>query len=176
MLKIHQRELLGRALMFQTRLREEPPRGIAVAYTNTLADPRIDADAIDMLDASRSFMSITYHYVVRVDGVVEVGRDPKRLTSRTRKPFVNHDELHVGTVGGLNENGEREQTTTQEQAEALAELEQALADALGKPLEVHDARVNWCKSPEERDAYVDPDQIDEAEIEQEAALDALELA
>ena len=153
---------------FPTREREAT-NGINVSYTNTIADERIDAAAMDYFDSCKGFLGCSFHYVVMLDGTVEIGRDPKTLSSRGRNVIRRRDTLFVGVVGGLNsDTGKRQDTVTDAQRTAIAELEQAIADTLDKPLAVIDFTVGWVNRAE-------ADNIEDAmEMELEERLDRTE--
>lgn len=155
---------------FPTRERTETT-ALNIGYTNTVADERIDAAAMDYFDACKSYLGCTFHFVVLLDGTVEIGRNPKTLTSRGRSATRRHDTIFIGVVGGLNfDAGTREDTMTDAQREAVAELEQAIADNLNKPLDVIDFTVDWT-------GRADVDAVEDAkEIALEEQLDRTEQA
>jgi len=146
---------------FSTREREVTT-GINFSYTNTIADSRIDAAAMDCEDCCKGYFGVSFHYVILIDGSVEIGRNPRTISSRGRSPLRRLDTLFVGVVGGLNfETGKREDTITEAQREAVANLEQAIADILQTPLDVIDFTVEWRGRVK----------IDEAEEAKEAAFE-----
>lgn len=133
---------------FPTRKRAET-NCINISYTGTIADPRVDAVALDMVDACKGYFGITYHYVILLNGDIEIGRDPQTTSSRGRLAEKRHDTIFIGVVGGLNmEDGRRIVTITDAQRLALSNLEQAIADVLQKPLDVIDHCVDWVKTAE----------------------------
>jgi hypothetical protein len=141
---------------FPTRERTETT-ALNISYTGTIADDRIDAATLDYLDACKAYLGCTFHFVVLIDGTVEIGRNPKTLSSRGRSAARRHDTVFIGVVGGLNfEDGKREDTMTDAQREAVAELEQAIADSLNTPLDVIDFTVGHTGRAE-------ADQIEDAE-------------
>ena len=138
--------------------------GVNISYTNTIADDRIDAHAVDYFDACKAYLGCTFHYVIRLDGVVEIGRNPKTLSSRGRSATRRHDTIFIGVVGGLNfEDGKRIHSITDAQREAVAELEQAIADTLNTPLDVIDFTIEWTRREEA--------EADNAAEEKERALE-----
>lgn len=145
-------------------------RGILVRYSNTVNDPRIDAIALDHFDACQSFFGCTAHYLVRSDGRVEVGRDPRTISS-VAKGHMAYDHLVVSVVGGLDENGNLVANDTPEQEESLEKLLIAIATALDTPLEVTDNRA-FLRNLAYADylAAIGGEEIDDQETE--AALDA----
>jgi len=153
---------------FSTREREVTT-GINFSYTNTIADSRIDAAAMDHEDCCKGYFGVSFHYVILIDGSVEIGRNPRTISSRGRSPLRRLETLFVGVVGGLNfETGKREDTITEAQRSSIAELEQAIADTLNTPLDVIDFTVDW-------KGRAKSDQAEEAkEAELEEQLDRTE--
>lgn len=168
MLKIRPAACRLRIDAFPTVERTETA-ALNIAYTNTIADDRIDAAAMDYLDACKSYLGCTFHFVILLDGMVEIGRNPKTLSSRGRSAARRYDTIFIGVVGGLNcETGTREDTMTDAQRDAVAALEQAIADTLNKPLDVIDFTVGWT-------GRADADATEEAEeIALEEQLDRTE--
>ncbi len=124
--------------------RERPSTlGCWIRYTGTLNDPRIDAVFIDDLDGKKKYFGCTYHYLIRSDGTIELGRDPKTISSVGKKHVQPH-QIVIGVVGGLafGDNGSVDQaaTDTPEQEASVEWLLQALADTLNVPLEITDGR------------------------------------
>ena len=147
--------------------------GLTISYTNTIPDDRIDAHAMDYFDACKAYLGCTFHYVIGLDGVVEIGRNPKTLSSRGRSATRRQDTIFIGVVGGLNfEDGKRIDSITDAQREAVAELEQAIADALNTPLDVIDFTIEWTRREE---AEAD-NAAEEKERELEEHLDRTEQA
>jgi len=150
-------------------LPREITRSVSLQYTGTAPDPRIDANALDYFDSCRGALGCFWHYLVRIDGRVEIGRNPRAISTRTASYAATNEAIHVGIVGGYDpETGERCDTITPEQAVAVEELLQALADALNVPLEVHEAHLSWTKDAARLDREA------ELEAELEADLDAIE--
>ncbi|SIT81218.1 hypothetical protein SAMN05421665_1235 [Yoonia rosea] len=141
--KVHRAAALLRTELFPTMYRETTNK-IVLAYTSHVPDPRIDAAAIDMLDATDHYLGCSHHYVISTEGRIEVGRNPLTRSSRTRIKRYQQQALFIGVVGGLAAgNGHRADTITAAQEEAVEGLLQALADNLGVELEVFDHIANW---------------------------------
>lgn len=68
----------------------------------------------------RGFADIGYHFVVRLDGTVEPGRDINRMGAHC----LNHNRLSVGIcyIGGLGTDGRPKDTRTAPQRVALEAL------------------------------------------------------
>lgn len=146
-------------------------RSLSVAYTGTTPDPRIDASALDEFDAAGGYFGCSFHYVVRIDGIVEIGRDPRTRTSRTRNHFAKTEAIHIGVVGGYDpKTGRRIASTTVDQENAIEELMQAIADTLRVPLEVHDARENWTRREEREAMIAEAEQAEEERMDRHEAI------
>jgi hypothetical protein len=135
-MKISRSSAILRTEYFKS-LHRDNTTGLTVAYTDHFPDDRIDAAAIGHTDAQRSYFGITYHYIVRTTGAVEIGRDPRTLTPRGNSNLAATNIL-IGVVGGRDESGKRVTTITSVQREAVEELMQSISDALQLSLEVTD--------------------------------------
>ena len=123
---------------FKTRERPST-QSLWVRYTNTVNDSRIDAAFLDPLDGKRGYFGLTYHYIIRTNGHIEIGRDPKTISS-VGKRHLQPSQIVIGIVGGLSLDAKQEANETPEQEAALEWLMQELADTLMVPLEVTDDR------------------------------------
>ena len=157
---------------------------ISIAYTHTLPDQRIDAIAVDTFAATRGYFGAQFHYVVKIDGVVEIARDPRSRVASHRLALTG-DTIFIGVVGGRNEDGERIASQSDAQRTAVAELTQALADCLQKPLDVDDLTVDHDASVHRREERLSEEQTqrlndddhvlqDEEDRELEESLEAYE--
>ena len=81
---------------------------------------RSSAKDIDNWHKSQGWKGIGYHFVVRRDGTVETGRH----LSEPGAHVVGHNRHSIGICyeGGLNSNGDPEDTRTPEQVRALRQL------------------------------------------------------
>ena len=151
---------------FFATLHRSETNSAAIAYTDTVADERITASDLDDIDCRVGFFGITYHYLVKPSGQIEIGRDPRTFTSRGNKAF-NYSEIWIGVIGGRDEQANRISTITPAQREAVEELMQRIADCLQVPLEVNDMVENRTLRDQQAEA-------DETEERMEALLDANE--
>jgi len=119
----------------------------------------------------KASFSCLFHYVIRTSGLIEIGRHPATVSTRSRELQRLHFGLHIGIVGGIDpETGARMHTITPEQEASVEYLMQRLADYLQEPLEVHDHIADWATL-----ARADADhEAEEREQEEEDALDRLE--
>ena len=125
--------------------RERPStQSLWVRYTNTVNDPRIDAAFLDPLDGKKGYFGLAYHYIIRTNGHIEIGRDPRTISS-VGKRHLQPSQIVIGIVGGLSlgvsdTSVQQAANETPEQEAALEWLMQALADTLMVPLEITDGR------------------------------------
>lgn len=110
-----------------------------VHYTHTINDPRVDAAFLDEIDCGKGYFGVAYNYLIRTNGVIEVARDPRTISSIGPR-HLHPTHIAIGVVGGLELDGSIRANDTPEQEHALEELLQALADTLQVPLEVEDRR------------------------------------
>lgn len=165
MLEIKRADTYLRTTMFATLPREKTT-GLMVRYTHHPADPRIDAAIIDAEHAKSGRFGIGYHYLVLVDGTVEVCRHPLSVGAIGRENFTR-SHIQVGVVGGRDrETGKFSETLTSAQRGALEELYQKLADTLGVELEVDESLEKFTLAQNEKD--------EAAEAELEERLDRAE--
>lgn len=81
----------------------------------------------------RGFADIGYHYVIDLDGKVEVGRplsmDGAHCNTKglSGKPYNKHS-IGICYVGGLDKNGNAKDTRTEAQKKAMRELIDSLMD------------------------------------------------
>ena len=150
-------------------VQREVTRSICIQYTGTAPDPRIDSSFLDWDAARQGFFGVTWHYVVLLDGTIEIARDPKTRSSRVKSFLATAEALHIGIVGGVDpETCEHAETITPEQDAAVEWLMQAIANALNVPLEVFNGRENWTSESSRRD------ELEETEAAEEEAMDRTE--
>lgn len=86
----------------------------------------IRAKDIDKWHKERDFAMIGYHYVIDLDGKVEVGR-PLTMTGAHCKGWNDHS-IGICYVGGLDIFGNSKDTRTPAQKKSMSELVQNLMD------------------------------------------------
>jgi N-acetylmuramoyl-L-alanine amidase len=128
-----------RTSLFKTRERDQTT-SIFLSYINSPPEPRICANVIDQYDCHKGSFGIGWHFLVRMDGTIEQGRDLMTIAAHPRNPWhLQQTCISIGVVGGRNaETFEVENTLTPEQDESIEWLMQHLADELQVPLEVED--------------------------------------
>ena len=87
----------------------------------------IGAKEIDAMHKQRVFNGIGYHYVIRLNGKVEKGRNETAIgahcnTKGFSKESYNRHSIGICYVGGLDKAGKAKDTRTPEQKEALIDL------------------------------------------------------
>lgn len=72
----------------------------------------------------RGFNTIGYHFVIRRNGIIEIGRDLNKAGAHV----ANHNSNSIGIclVGGVDSKGKAENNYTKEQWDSLLELVKAL--------------------------------------------------
>ncbi len=83
----------------------------------------IGAADIDRWHRERGFRKIGYHFVIRLNGVLETGRDLKEPGAHARG--YNRNSIGICYVGGLNEAGYPSDTRTEAQKTTLTSLVKA---------------------------------------------------
>ena len=122
--------------LFPTHDREVT-KYIAVRDTITKPEPakKMTLEALEAIHCRKGRFGIGFHYLVFMDGTTAVGRGEATVGSHSR----NYDTISVsiGVVGGLDEEGNRCNTRTPEQLEAIEYLVKALQQTY-PDAEVHD--------------------------------------
>jgi len=92
----------------------------------------VSTDEIRQWHLDRGWSDIGYHFVVELDGTVCDGRPIEIAGAHARGQ--NADSIGVCYVGGVDEDGEAQDTRTEEQKEALVELLRDLKANYGNPV------------------------------------------
>ena len=105
----------------QTRKEDFTMRDTIIIHCSaTRAGQDFTAADIDRWHRQRGFRSIGYHFVVRLDGTVEPGRDV--ALDGAHCTGWNHRSIGICYIGGLDKNGRPADTRTEAQREALVRL------------------------------------------------------
>ena len=87
----------------------------------------IGVKEIDVLHKKRGFKEIGYHYVVRINGVIEIGRDISKVGAHTTG--YNTGSIGICYIGGLDKTGKKiKDTRTLEQRNSLYQLVKKLME------------------------------------------------
>lgn len=91
--------------------------GIVIHCSATKEGKDFSAFDIHKWHKERGFNGIGYHFVIRLDGTIEVGRQLSQRGAHT----TGHNKNTIGIcyIGGLDESGNSKDTRTPEQKEAL---------------------------------------------------------
>ena len=93
---------------------------IVIHCTATRAWQDYSADDIRRMHKARGWADIGYHYVVRLDGTIEPGRDVDKIGAHVSGHNAN--SIGVVYVGGLDNQGKAKDTRTENQKNALLNL------------------------------------------------------
>lgn len=69
---------------------------------------------------AQGYDDIGYHYVIRIDGSVEVGRNIETIGAHCRG--CNANSIGIVYVGGIDHNGEPKDTRTEAQRQSLRKV------------------------------------------------------
>lgn len=93
---------------------------IVIHCTATRAWQDYSADDIRRMHKAQGWADIGYHYVVRLDGTIEPGRDVDKIGAHVSGHNAN--SIGVVYVGGLDNQGKAKDTRTENQKNALLNL------------------------------------------------------
>lgn len=93
---------------------------IVVHCSATREGKFFNAKDIDKWHRERGFREIGYHYVILLDGTIEVGRSENEQGAHVRG--FNRSSIGIGYIGGLDSKGRAKDTRTKEQKIALEKL------------------------------------------------------
>ena len=128
---------------------------IIVHCSATKEGQNFNAKDITRWHLERGFKTIGYHYVVTLDGTIQVGR--KETSIGAHCSGHNKDSIGVCYIGGLDKNGKPKDTRTKEQKESLLELLTTLKRKYPKAIicNHYDYANKACPSFNARDEYKD---------------------
>ena len=95
-------------------------KDIVVHCTATKEEKFFDAKDIDRWHRARGFREIGYHYVILLDGTIEVGRSENEIGAHVKG--FNRNSIGITYVGGLDNKGKAKDTRTLEQKKSLIKL------------------------------------------------------
>ena len=79
-----------------------------------------NAKDIDRWHRERGWSGIGYHYVIKLDGTIEVGRDINKIGSHCKG--YNKDSIGICYIGGLDKKGNPKDTRTIQQKASMSLL------------------------------------------------------
>lgn len=103
---------------------------IIVHCTATPEGRDVSVNEIDLWHRQRGFRCVGYHYVIGLDGTVDVGRPISEIGAHCSG--YNSHSVGVCYVGGLDKDGRPKDTRTTRQKSALIELLTALREQFPK--------------------------------------------
>lgn len=128
--------------MLRTDLFKTVDRGdtrfIAVRDTRTQAHQSIDIKEMDLRHCRQGRLGVGYHFLLLVDGSIQLGRNLKTVGSHSRKYDAN--SVAIGVVGGVNKEGELANTRSPDQLLSLDELS-AFLKTVYPQASVHDEPI-----------------------------------
>lgn len=90
---------------------------IIIHCAATKPSMKVDATVIDRWHRERGWLKIGYHYVIGMDGTIEIGRDVDSIGAHAKG--YNASSIGICLVGGLSEDGEPEDNYTDAQWDML---------------------------------------------------------
>lgn len=79
-----------------------------------------DVEDIREWHLQRGFTDVGYHYVIKLDGTIQDGRDIRSIGAHCKGQ--NYGSISICYVGGLDKEGKGKDTRTNEQKESLLNL------------------------------------------------------
>ena len=93
---------------------------IVVHCSASQPNPATDAKVIDRWHRQRGFLMIGYHFVIKTDGVVEVGRDEDAIGAHVEG--YNANSIGICMVGGVDKEGKSVNNFSEAQFKSLSEI------------------------------------------------------
>lgn len=93
---------------------------IIVHCSATKEGQNFSASDIDKWHKERGFNSIGYHYIIKLDGTIEKGRDINEIGAHAKG--YNTNSIGICYIGGLDSKCNPKDTRTNEQKDALISL------------------------------------------------------
>ena len=97
---------------------------IVVHCTASPAGRHVSVADVDRLHRQRGFRSIGYHYLIDIDGKIEVGRPLEQIGAHAKG--YNANSIGICYVGGLDRNGKPADTRTPAQKLSIINLLKSL--------------------------------------------------
>lgn len=93
---------------------------IIIHCSATVGGVDFDRNDIDKWHKQRGWSGIGYHYVVKLDGNIQVGRSIKSTGAHAKG--YNSKSIGICYIGGLDRDKKAKDTRTEEQKESLIEI------------------------------------------------------
>lgn len=109
------------------------PIEIILHCSATKENSDFNAKDIDRWHKKRGFKKIGYHYIIKLDGTIEKGREDYEIGAHC----TNHNSKSIGIcyIGGLDKNNKPKDTRTISQKNSLVKLVKELMNKYGITLE-----------------------------------------
>lgn len=120
---------------------------IIVHCSATRAGQDWHAADIDAWHKDRGFRCIGYHFVVDLDGTIELGRPVSAIGAHCKQAGKNKTSIGVCYIGGLDEKGKACDTRTPHQRHALENLLNQLCATHHVPIHGHRDYCDYKKCP-----------------------------
>jgi len=95
---------------------------IVVHCSATKSSLDIGYDEIDQMHKDRGWRKCGYHFIIRLDGTIEIGRNLNEQGAHVGGVGHNHDSWGICLIGGLNEDGEPTDTFNTAQRFSLEKI------------------------------------------------------
>ena len=115
-----------------------PISKIILHCTATFPGQDIGFLEVDRWHRARGFDSCGYHYIVRLNGQVEIGRTIDVQGAHCKRE--NFDSIGIAYVGGLDHEGNPENTLYECQRDSIDRILDSLACVLGTDLQIYGHR------------------------------------
>lgn len=79
---------------------------LIIHCSDTYEDMDTSAADIDLWHRQRGFTAIGYHYVIRIDGRIEVGRPEDAIGAHCRAKGRNRDSIGICLIGGKSKDND----------------------------------------------------------------------
>lgn len=97
---------------------------IIIHCSATKCDQEYSAKDIKKWHLERGFNDIGYHFIIKLDGTIELGRTLDKIGAHAKD--FNKGSIGICYIGGLNAKGKPEDTRTDAQKESLLKLLKAI--------------------------------------------------
>lgn len=102
------------------QLSPESVKYLVVHCSASKPDLKTDVKTIDRWHRQRGFAKVGYHFVIKTDGTVQVGRQLTEIGAHAQG--YNAQSIGICMVGGIDPNGKPSDNFTVEQKESLRGL------------------------------------------------------
>lgn len=110
----------------QKHSNSRPMHTIVVHCSATRENEDYSKEDIKKWHLQRGFKDIGYHFIIKIDGTIEIGRPLNQVGAHVTNN--NTGSIGICYIGGLDSNGKSKDTRTDEQKESLLNLITLLKD------------------------------------------------